>query len=658
MSERKLKLANIISYDFLFLVVLSGLLDLIITLFRQHFLDVMSNFFQYIVVNPAIALGDALGFLLVLQALLLGLFIGGIVVLSITFAINYSRIRSEFEEGVPLSTILQSRIITSSRLSVIANWIRERTEQYIKASAELISPTEVGIKYTAYFLISILVIIPISLTLSLATLSPLPFILLCVPLFFIIYPEQKYKSKAREMRENIQDEIPFFVTLITIVNASGTTIYEGIKKIIEFPIFKAMKKEALLILRDVDFFGKSPLDALEHRAKLTLNRDYSWFLSGYTSILRSGGDIEAYLFQKAREFLNWLQFRWRFYSERTSFLGELIVILFLIFPMFLIALAFFTSGAVISFLLVIPILFGTILYAITVNNRPRYMDNLGLNVIQLLLAFALTLIVGGLIEIFINKIYYAIGLGLLTFSLILTIFVQNQIREINDVENSLPQFLRDITEFRKIGYDLSRAIKTLASEKKYRREFNRILDELVKQDSMGIPITRARINTRSWLGKFALTTVQILIESGTVRPDLLEYLTEFTLNFVESKKEAFSRMRAYQVLGILTPILLIVTILIAIVIIGSFSIISVPTSNIGISQFPNIINQLILLPTTVIQMFTFIIISTFTIGLLVTKALYGTVQYMLMPTIGVALALLSIHSFNVIEPIVLKFFSI
>ncbi len=651
----KLKIANIVSYD-LILVILSGVLDLILTLFRGHFLYVFSSLFRYIVVNPSIARGDALGFLLVLQASLLGLFIGGIALLAITFTFNYTRVRGEYEAGVPISTILQSRIITSSRLSNIAYWIRHRIERYVNASADLKSPLQIGISFTAYFLISLLIVIPLSVALALALISPIPFVLLLVPIVFLFYPDQAYKSKAREMRDNLQDELPFFVVLITIISAGGSNIYEAMKKVVEFPLFKAIRKEALLILRDIDFFGKSPLDSLEHRARITLNRDYSWFLAGYTSIIRSGGEIEAYLFQKAREFLNWLQFRWRVYSERTAFLGELIVILFLIFPMFLIALAFFTNGAVIVFLLVIPILFGTILYAITTANRPRYMDDIRLSIVQILIAFLASFVVGGIAEVFIGKIFYTLGLSLFTFSLLFTIFSYKQVKEISDVEASLPQFLRDVTEFRKIGYDMVRAIRTLAEEKRYRAEFNRVLEELVRQNNMGIPLTRAKITTRSWLGKFALSTVQILIESGAVRPDLLEYLTEFTQNFIESKREAFSRMRAYQVLGVLTPILLIATILISVVIMGSFTLFDVP-GTFGI-QFPNVISQVILSPINLLEMFSFIFMSSFTIGLLVTKALYGTVKYMILPTITLAIALLSVHFFDVLEPIILKLFSI
>ncbi|TRM97239.1 type II secretion system protein, partial [Sulfolobus sp. E1] len=476
------------------------------TLFKGHFLYVFSSLFRYIVISSSVALGDALGFLLVLQASLLGLFIGGIVLLAITFTVNYTRVRGEYEAGVPISTILQSRIITSSRLSNLAYWIRRRIERYVNASADLKSPLQIGISFTAYFLISLLIVIPLSIALALALLSPIPFVLLLVPIIFLLYPDQAYKSRAREMRDNLQDELPFFVVLITIISAGGSNIYEAMKKVVEFPLFKAIRKEALLILRDIDFFGKSPLDALEHRARITLNRDYSWFLAGYTSIIRSGGEIEAYLFQKAREFLNWLQFRWRVYSERTAFLGELIVILFLIFPMFLIALAFFTNGAVIVFLLVIPILFGTILYAITTANRPRYMDDIRLSIIQVLIAFLASFVIGGIVEVFIGKIFYTIGLSLFTFSLLFTIFSYKQVKEISDVEASLPQFLRDVTEFRKIGYDMVRAIRTLAEEKRYRAEFNRVLNELVRQNNMGIPLTRAKITTRSWLGKFALST--------------------------------------------------------------------------------------------------------------------------------------------------------
>ncbi|TRM80692.1 type II secretion system protein, partial [Sulfolobus sp. F3] len=144
----KLKFANIVSYD-LILVILSGVLDLILTLFKGHFLYVFSSLFRYIVISSSVTLGDALGFLLVLQASLLGLFIGGIVLLAITFTVNYTRVRGEYEAGVPISTILQSRIITSSRLSNLAYWIRRRIERYVNASADLKSPLQIGISFTA-----------------------------------------------------------------------------------------------------------------------------------------------------------------------------------------------------------------------------------------------------------------------------------------------------------------------------------------------------------------------------------------------------------------------------------------------------------------------------------------------------------------------------
>ncbi|MEM0305326.1 MAG: hypothetical protein QW685_10040 [Saccharolobus sp.] len=63
-----------------------------------------------------------------------------------------------------------------------------------KASGELVSPTEVGVKYTAYFLISLIILIPIATTLSLALITPLP---LLFSLIFLIYPEQAFKSTVR-----------------------------------------------------------------------------------------------------------------------------------------------------------------------------------------------------------------------------------------------------------------------------------------------------------------------------------------------------------------------------------------------------------------------------------------------------------------------------
>jgi flagellar protein FlaJ len=60
-------------------------------------------------------------------------------------------------------------------------------------------------------------------------------------------------------------------------------------------IFPAAAYEARRILLDVDVYGLDPVSALEKAAKYSASKPFSELLSGYTTVLRTGGDHVNYL---------------------------------------------------------------------------------------------------------------------------------------------------------------------------------------------------------------------------------------------------------------------------------------------------------------------------------------------------------------------------
>jgi flagellar protein FlaJ len=68
-----------------------------------------------------------------------------------------------------------------------------------------------------------------------------------------------------------------------------------LRRISRMSIFPAAAYEARRILLDVDVYGLDPVSALEKAAKYSASKPFSELLSGYTTVLRTGGDHVNYL---------------------------------------------------------------------------------------------------------------------------------------------------------------------------------------------------------------------------------------------------------------------------------------------------------------------------------------------------------------------------
>ena len=130
--------------------------------------------------------------------------------------------------------------------------------------------------------------------------------------------------------------------------------------------------------------------------------------------------------------------------------------------------------------------------------------------------------------------------------------------EIVKIEKALPYFLRDITEMRKIGYDIVQAITLLPRRRSYNKVFDKVLRHIASQLELNIPFRYAveRTFVRSWLCRFVFFTLSEIVETGGGSPQVLESLTTFINSVYSEKVRVKNTTRTYTVLGYATPLLL------------------------------------------------------------------------------------------------------
>ena len=143
-------------------------------------------------------------------------------------------------------------------------------------------------------------------------------------------------------------------------------------------LFKNIEKDAMYLVKAVEFLGQDHVTALDALAKTHPSKMMSDLLYGYTSELRAGGNTAQFLMDKAEEYLRWLEFRFEKYGDSVSDIGEMITALFFILPTLVLAMAFVSPGTAVSVVwmmdaLVIPIIGVAMIFQIR-SMQPRSLD--------------------------------------------------------------------------------------------------------------------------------------------------------------------------------------------------------------------------------------------------------------------------------------------
>jgi flagellar protein FlaJ len=405
----------------------------------------------------------------------------------------------------------------------------------------------------------------------------------------LIYPYMRSSSRKVET----ENELPYFLAYLSTLTRGGLSFDRVLSRVAELRVFKAIRLEALRVLTRIKAYGEDPITAVE---KVALNHPSSRFrdvILGYTTTLKSGGDVVHYLEVRTREIIESRANEIKaIIGGLTSFLeiytifGVIVALALYVFfvvqaattaaqalraPGALAVSIDVTAPALYNFL-VLPVLGLTIALAIHIS-QPR--TPIGYSEVYLtmlswlpvpVLVFILVLIATSGVDVLFGKLtlrgvvgfVYATLFSLIALSIPPAVKHRSIVRRYRGIIKATADFLRDLSELRKTGLSPEKCI-ILTSSRDY-RSLTPIVERAGVSLSIGLnleeALRRALRGCKEWfvIASFRFLADSIIVGGGS--PEIIDVLARFTQTLSELEEETRRRMKTQIILPYLGAILL------------------------------------------------------------------------------------------------------
>jgi len=408
-------------------------------------------------------------------------------------------------------------------------------------------------------------------------LVPLP---VYVMIGFMLIP----MSRAGERASNLEREMPFAATYVSVMASGGIAPYASFKRLSRVELMPAMRKEAREIMKDVEIFGIDPLTAIANAAKRTPLDVFQDFLAGYASTVIIGGDIGHFLERKAEDIFKSRALRVKAAAERLGMLLETFIIVMVLmslcfYILFSVESIYSTGMSSFSGILLYTYLFTPMLSLLFIylahsmqpktpvtEMRPYKVFGL-CSVIGTILFLLLTNFMGYIEVPFFSSLQTIIDMPI---AIAITLFITtgpaaviyNRISTKKaGMEKGINSFLRDLTEVRKTGLSPEKCIESL-SNRDY-GVFSKELRKISSEISWGVSIRKVILDflkrTKSWMTQIVMFLLVETIDVGGGTIAMIESLARFNNLTQEVEKEKKMAVRPYILMPYFAAILLVAT---------------------------------------------------------------------------------------------------
>ena len=321
-------------------------------------------------------------------------------------------------------------------------------------------------------------------------------------------------------------------------------------------MFGRIRDEALLVRRDVEVFGSDPNEALETLAASHPSRKFCSFLNGYTSKVRSGGDIPAFLSGESGALLRELEEGWTRYAARAGTIGSSMITVFGVVPLLLLVVGIFSPSISVFGLTVFTGLCVPVFTVLLVYAAGR-MQPAGDQPLEGNLARSLVLSLPGLaVALVAPQVWLTAASTLFIFLVVYGISVREQRVEMREIDEAVPEFLKDVLEYKRQEYDLARSVASIAARRRYTPAFDRVLALAAVQLRAGIPMDELEVDPKTRLARTAFFVLGQMGRSGGGSVETVYQLSAYTSKVVEMKRSTRAEMRPYMLLAYASPVLL------------------------------------------------------------------------------------------------------
>lgn len=468
---------------------------------------------------------------------------------------------------------------------------------------------------------------------------------------------------AKAQSNKIEHELPYFITLVTLLAASGLGPYTILQKIKEINLIPVIQRESIKFLKRIDVLGVDPLTALNQAKDRPSSKALGEFLSGYVSAIQSGGNVLNYLKSKMFSTFERLQNTEKAATEKISGVVHAYLTMQIVILAVFILVASVGATPLSGYLgnptatnsnppyviLLFPPMMSAMFIFIAKNMvRANFPELEFKKIVKFGMPIVLIAVVLMLTNLSSAMNPYILGSALIASSLWPTLKFKKVYLVNMDAETATPQILRDITEARKAGIGPEKCIVHACKRTDY-KTFNVITNSIANKLEWGIPINNIFDAIRNELNNFkVLISFRILFEvifSGGGNVNTLDTLADASERVYNIDKNKRDMLKPYMMVGFMVVIITGFTTLLTI---DSFSEISqekkIGQDNTGPNQETQKFEQMISIAVLVQGWLAGLFVGKITRG-----AYSGGFIYCILYTIVsmISIAVIQLHVINI-----------
>ena len=464
-----------------------------------------------------------------------------------------------------------------------------------------IHPIKYGAETLALLLLSSLfsvaLIVPTMLFIKPSLVTTLIVVLVSILIPIIIFALRLAYPyiRASARRSDVDNELPFFIAYLATMARGGYSVEKIIERIAELRVFKSIRDEMRRIMTRVKAFGEDIISAIDKVASYHPSSRFRDLMLGYTTTVRSGGDVVHYLEIRTREILEARAREIRDIMNRLASYLEIyivfgVIVAITLFVFFAVQAAIsaaqqvrYTGGTITEIsvdisgpalfnFFVLPLIGAAIMFMIHLN-QPRtpisynHVYAVSLSFIPIAIAtFIVALVLTGGAGIFMGRLtlsgvrslILATAVAFLAVSIPSWLKYRAIVKGYRGIVRSTADFLRDLSEVRKTGLAPERCIILLA-QRNYGRLtpiITRAAAALTIGYSLEDALRKALKGVREWftIAAFRFLADSIIVGGGS--PEVIDTLARFMQTLSELEEETRRRMRSQVILPYFGAVLL------------------------------------------------------------------------------------------------------
>lgn len=153
--------------------------------------------------------------------------------------------------------------------------------------------------------------------------------------YFLLNPGNMVAERAKK----IDNGIHFATLYMSTLANTGTPAFVIFKVISQFKEFGEISKVSQRIVDEVEVFGYNLIDSLSKHAEAVPSNNLSELLWGMRATIISGGDLNSYLNEKSKTFINVFKRRLEEYVQSMSLFMEMYITVVIVGTIFVIVLS-------------------------------------------------------------------------------------------------------------------------------------------------------------------------------------------------------------------------------------------------------------------------------------------------------------------------------